>query len=134
MHSLVLLVVPTGVVDVSGYVRETLERFRRNDKNESGRFDYYQIGGLWEGQLRHSSVKPRKPGTWENNSCPVVDLETTGGAVVTADQEWLDSDDVGLRLIDAPEQRSEAMARWDVRAREILSEQQGIVVAIDVHS
>jgi hypothetical protein len=131
---MVLVVVPDGVTDVPGYVREVMGRFKRTEEPGSGRWDYYTLGGNWDGEIRPADQNPRKPLSWENNSCPVAELKGVGGAIVTPDGEWHDSGDCGFRMTDRPDQRSQALERWEQHASNLLSEQVGIVVALDAHS
>ena len=124
MHALVLVVVPGSVADVAGFVTRALERHRRVEGDQArGRWDYYLIGGRWDG----ASATRGAPGTVANNTTPIAELTRTSGllpqcyAIIIAD-EWhdctqLDSEELWLR-------RCEALFRDCA---------DGVVVAVDAH-
>lgn len=143
MHTLVFVIVPEDTADVSGFVRVRMERHRQGpDPSRRGMWDYYTIGGNYDGEVLPVGTPRRKPLTVENNICPVVELTCSCGALVTPDGTWHDSEEsrgVGRpnrrRCGRAPEEeRSIEREAWDMRLKSLLRPHaRGSVVAIDAH-
>lgn len=129
MHILVLVVIPSGVLDADSFVRMQMEKHRRKaEMPEGGRWDYFVVGGNWDGKIiPRDSVGA--PSTVKNNICSIERMQLQGevadkcGALVTPDGCWhsyqeFDSQDAWTR-------------RWQSLLRE---NSNGDVVIIDAHS
>jgi hypothetical protein len=130
MHSAVLVIVPDGVADIEGYVRTLLEPHRRSPTGFR-RFDYFVIGGLYDGQILVPEAPRRRPCTVENNICAVdrFDRSIPCDALLLPEGTWEsveDYDDDGRRT---------ALDRWRDRVELLLAEHpKASVVAVDAHS
>jgi hypothetical protein len=116
---------------IEGYIRAEMAPFELRSRYgwRHGKFDYYEIGGRWDGVI-------------ENNRCSVQDYLSTPTMVVgpftvtrlhpymilTLDGEWFDREEP----IDASEAGEE---EWRAKARRILEAHRGMyIVTVDYHS
>jgi hypothetical protein len=86
MHWAVLVIVPDGVADAEGYVRELMEPHRRSPE-QSRRFDYFTFGGRYEGL--HGATRGR-PGSVLKNLVSIAefDREAPCHALLLPDGTW----------------------------------------------
>jgi hypothetical protein len=130
MHSAVLVVVPDGVADIEGFVRTLLEP-HRSSQIESRQFDYFVVGGLYDGQHLAPDAPRRRPCTVENNICLVeqIDRSKPCDALLLPDGTWESFQDY------TGDEKRTALDRWRSRVELLLAEHPtASVVAVDVHS
>lgn len=137
MKSLVLVIVPDGVADVEGYVRDAMRPHRRTEA-KPGRCDFYVIGGQYDGCVLPPDAPHRHPHTWQNNLCPVRDITVVPAAIVDAEGEWHSSQQFGVTLdawMGRPHEAAAHYARWEAYARNLLARDgEASVVGVTAHS
>jgi hypothetical protein len=123
MHTLLLVVVPDGVADIVGFVENAL-RPHRCTEGTPGHWDYYVIGGRWDGRFGFSRGAPF---TVENNlsavGLAISDRLLGNCGAVLIDGNWIADTDFDSQEV------------WLRYCQRLLREQpEAQVVTVDIHS
>lgn len=141
-HFLVGVILPKRINNVSDYIEKTMQPFEElvdEQGNAHGKWDYYRVGGRYNGALSKEGLRFRvdidlkRPRTKadDNNMCLVKDvlIENIPFAIVTPDGEWHEEGEMAMfgHILNPQED-------WIMQVKDLFDKYtDNMIVGIDAH-